>query len=113
MSEPEVCRHCGVEIRVINWALGPEWMHSTYPHRTRDAYRYCHFAVAEPASADSADADSGRGGDGASVAERPEAELEARARGEQVTACPVCGELIADPLLWLHEERHARDGGAR
>jgi hypothetical protein len=33
---------------------------------------------------------------------------EARFRGEQVTRCHICGQLIADPLLWGHEERHAR-----
>jgi hypothetical protein len=37
-------------------------------------------------------------------------EQEARRRGEQVTRCPVCGKLVADPLLWGHEERHARAG---
>jgi hypothetical protein len=37
---------------------------------------------------------------------RPQAEIEARRRGEQVTACPVCNKLVADPLLWAHEERH-------
>lgn len=35
-------------------------------------------------------------------------EQAARLRGEQVTLCPVCGKLVADPLLWGHEEGHAR-----
>lgn len=34
-----------------------------------------------------------------------EAEREARARGEQVTACSHCDRLIADALHWSHEER--------
>lgn len=33
----------------------------------------------------------------------------ARERGEQVTACRYCHQLIADPLHWMHEESHARD----
>lgn len=50
MAEDVVhCRHCGVEIREINWALGKEWNHSTYPYRPREAYRVCQArTVAEP-----------------------------------------------------------------
>lgn len=33
----------------------------------------------------------------------------ARERGEQVTACHVCHELVADALLYGHQERHARE----
>lgn len=36
-----------------------------------------------------------------------EEERQARDRGEQVTRCPICGKLVADPLLWLHQDRHA------
>ena len=42
----QTCVHCGVEVRVVNWALGPELMHSPYPHHTRDAYRNCRLTVA-------------------------------------------------------------------
>jgi hypothetical protein len=37
---------------------------------------------------------------------------EARLRGEQVTRCHICGRLVADPLLWLHEKRHTETSPA-
>ena len=42
----DVCAHCGVEVRTINYALGAELMHSPYPHHPRNAYRFCHLQVA-------------------------------------------------------------------
>lgn len=37
------------------------------------------------------------------------AEAAARAAGAQVTACSVCGDLVADALHWRHEDRHQAD----
>lgn len=33
------CRHCGVEVRTIHFALGPELRHSTYPQRVEAVAR--------------------------------------------------------------------------
>lgn len=54
MSTPESCRYCGVRIAVINYALGPEWMHVTegasFPTEHKGtAWRYCKITAALPA----------------------------------------------------------------
>ena len=37
-------------------------------------------------------------------------ERRARAEGQQVSVCRFCLDLVADPLLYGHEERHFRGG---
>lgn len=47
-DEQQNCVHCGVEVRLVPYALGDEWMHSPYPGHTRNAYRFCQRTVATP-----------------------------------------------------------------
>lgn len=59
MSAPEEfvpgdrCLHCNQQVRRINYALGPEWMHvepgASFPtERKGTAWRYCRKSVATP-----------------------------------------------------------------
>lgn len=41
------CRHCGVEITPVQYAIGPEWRHDPYPHLGRE-YLHCVRTIAEP-----------------------------------------------------------------
>lgn len=47
-SVAQVCRHCGVEITLVNYALGPEWRHDPRPHHFGSEYLHCKQTVAEP-----------------------------------------------------------------
>lgn len=51
-NEYPTCRHCGQRIQLINFALGPQWMHWPTPHgnyRMRELYQVCKAStVAEP-----------------------------------------------------------------
>lgn len=47
MSERPVCKHCGVEVSMVNFALGPRLMHDPYPQRSSSMYWHCQRTVAE------------------------------------------------------------------
>lgn len=54
MSEYRTCRHCGVPVCQINYALGPAWMHvnpdASFPSSSKGtAWKTCRAeTVAEP-----------------------------------------------------------------
>lgn len=48
------CANCGKPVELINYAMGPEWMHiaegASFPtERKGTAWRYCRTTVAAPA----------------------------------------------------------------
>lgn len=58
------CLNCNHTIRLINYALGPEWMHidpsASFPNpRTGTAWKHCRVAVAEPAPEERAEPEEG------------------------------------------------------
>jgi len=43
------CKHCRVEVELVNYSLGPEWRHKRPGNaRIGSEYRYCEATVAEP-----------------------------------------------------------------
>ena len=48
----KVCKNCGAEVRVINYALGPELLHvdphASWQSKERGtAWKYCKLSIAE------------------------------------------------------------------
>lgn len=50
MSVDEVrrCKHCRVEVRLVNYALGPSWVHVVPGGSFGSGYRSCRLTEAEP-----------------------------------------------------------------
>lgn len=42
------CVHCGEELDLVPYSLGPQWMHTRYPYNSRDRYWHCQRTVATP-----------------------------------------------------------------
>jgi hypothetical protein len=66
MSETERCVHCGQQVKVINYALGPEAMHvdphaSWQSEQRGTAWRYCRLQRAALAPAPAGDSGGERG----------------------------------------------------
>lgn len=54
MSE-RVCKNCGESITLVNYAMGPEWMHNPPGYTSHkmgggayNVFRHCRKSVAEP-----------------------------------------------------------------
>ena len=46
-DEPKFCKNCGVLIELMNFALGPKWVHNP-SRRFSGWYEFCNLKVAEP-----------------------------------------------------------------
>lgn len=56
----QVCKNCGVSITLVNYALGPQWMHNPPGYTgmktaggAYNVFQHCRSAVAEPLSGSS------------------------------------------------------------
>lgn len=54
-TQPDVCKNCGESIELVNYALGPEWMHNPPGYTghkmgggTYNVFRHCRKSIAEP-----------------------------------------------------------------
>lgn len=57
MSADQVCKNCGLSITLVNYALGPRWMHNPPGYTgmktaggAYNVYEFCRGAVATPAA---------------------------------------------------------------